>query len=107
MCSNGAIFARECTPSPDGAVIAFDREECPPGWRPHDASAGLFLVGVGSNPAHPDLDFPFGVRGGSPGQDSELRRFADTPSGPGLFVHTEETDNLPPYIALRFCTPGD
>lgn len=58
VCANGAIFADTCehrhahSHLPNGAIIAFDLEECPRGWTQHDGAQGRFIVGTGRHTEH-------------------------------------------------------
>ena len=63
MCGNGEIFpTTDCKPAtspptattlPQGAIVAFNREEeCPPGWQEYKDGEGRFIVGVGRHTLH-------------------------------------------------------
>ena len=99
-------------PVPNDAVVAFDREKgCPDGWRPHAESAGLFIVGVQNSPREGDPAIPFRRGAGSykqPSESQKLAALADVANTDDVHVlQPGEMDNMPPYIALWFCTPGD
>ena len=143
VCPNGAVFAKSCSPiavdMPDGAVVAFDRQECPSGWREFDDAEGRFIVGTGR---HSEFD-RYGVEltelqledmGGdrthrlsiaempahthrytfSSGQNSpDHVDFSDNEFGMKDRPMEETTpagddqphNNMPPFVALRFCAP--
>lgn len=62
-CPNGAIFAKSCdSPAvtveiPDHAVVAFNRAECPTGWRDYRDASGRFIVGIGRHSQHDQYGF--------------------------------------------------
>ena len=90
---------------PRGAVVAFDLEgECPAGWRRHDNSAGRFIVGAITNPPDEDPKIGFDSRAGRYSHPTEVVMAADRESGVSV---PADPDNMPPYIALQFCTPGN
>ena len=105
------------TPVPPGAVVAFDLEKCPDGWRPHVYAAGRVIVGVQDRPAQGDLRIGLGDLKGSYEHDlseptplhSDYTRGppSSIPGGPqGIpWLLKDRIDNMPPYIGLRFCTP--
>lgn len=107
VCANGAIFAKRCVNFPADAVLAFEAERCPKGWRLHANSAGRFIVGVASDPPAGEARVSLSERAGS--QEAGVLVLATASEGPQAVVSlgTDPKDRMPPYIALRFCTPGN
>ena len=109
QCADGSLFAKTCDPPsfPEGAVVAFEQEECPQGWREHDDSAGRFIIGVELNPPDDEPVLHLGMRDGAPRTESLLDGlgFVSLDGGGSYSVYTDRPESLPPYIALRFCTP--
>ena len=75
VCGDGSIFSKSCDPItavdlPTGAVVAFDTENCPPGWTEYQEANGRFVVGVGFDSQHNKYgnaveDKTLGATGGS------------------------------------------
>ena len=107
VCANGAIFAKRCVNFPADAVLAFEAERCPKGWRLHANSAGRFIIGVASDPPAGEAGVSLSERAGS--QEAGVLVLATASEGPPAVVilGTDPKDRMPPYIALRFCTPGN
>ena len=107
VCADGAIFAKRCVNFPVDAVLAFEAERCPKGWRLHSNSAGRFIVGVASDPPAGAERVSLNERAGS--HDAGVLVLATASEGSPAVVSlgTHPKDRLPPYIALRFCTPGN
>ncbi len=108
VCADGAIFAKRCVVNfPADAVLAFEAKKCPKGWRLHAKSAGRFIIGVASDPPAGETRVPLSERAGS--QEAEVLVLATASDGPPAVVilGTDPKDRMPPYIALRFCTPGN
>ena len=106
VCANGAIFAKQCVNFPADAVLAFEAERCPKGWRLHANSAGRFIIGVASDPPAGETRISLTERAGS--QEAEVLVLATASDGTSAVVvlGTDPKDRMPPYIALRFCTPN-
>ena len=105
---------------PPNAVVAFEMDGCPPGWRRHADSAGRVVLGVSEQP--PAGEPVVGLRDRAGGASRELPPIVDTSSsaisgsGGGEMAHItlsggiDETSgrvtvNMPPYIGLSYCTP--
>ena len=133
VCSDGSIFSKSCSVEhfPQHAVVAFNQEEegCPPGWAAYDEAEGRFILGSGRR----DGDFKVGATGGkrsvkleidhlpshqheipSRGRDSrgQVNGLQATDGGEYGGRHARLTavegkgmahENMPPYIALRWC----
>lgn len=86
---------------PAGALMAFDRAECPSGWTEHVALQGRFLVGRGtftepSNP--PNLTAASGNEQFDPGETGGWASRLSVQSAASVRVN-----NLPPYAAYLYC----
>ena len=117
---------------PAGAVVAFDLDRCPDGWAVHDDAAGRFVVGVGGEYGLGDTGGLAEVVLKIEQMPSHLhrnpvRRDGDAPPAPYRLEtagqgaayggrHNRPTEavgggqphnNMPPYVALRFCTKVD
>ena len=113
----GAVALWLWTPVPSGAVVAFDLEECPDGWRRYVNADGRVIVGVQNQPASGERHISIRDRGGFLQHDlseptplhSDYTRGppSSTPEGPqGIpWLLKDRIDNMPPYIGLWFCTP--
>ena len=107
VCADGAIFAKRCVNFPADAVLAFEAVRCPKGWRLHANSAGRFIVGVATDPPAGEARVLLNERAGS--QEAGVLVLATGSEGSPAVVNlgTDPKDRMPPYIALRFCTPGN
>ena len=118
---------------PAGAVVAFDLDRCPDGWVIHDDAAGRFVIGTGGVPQLGRGDIGGRARvvltinemPAHSHQNPVLSTTGDSASyrlreggGPATFggEHARPTqvvggdqphENMPPYVALRFCTKVD
>ncbi|WP_298983106.1 hypothetical protein [uncultured Roseibium sp.] len=102
--------------TPPSAVLPFNSDRCPEGWREFEPAAGRFIVGTGTS-------FALGEQGGrldipsdgnhrhsrgeqiahNFGDDNADNNFVTAHAG----AHNHGGQNVPPYIALRYCQrPG-
>ena len=95
---------------PKGAIIAFERNECPDGWEPYPAARGRFLLGA--NGDLPDKEgnlspIDVGDTGGNwvhghrlVRPDRRVYRRADDDCCDNVVANEV---SVPPYIGVLFC----
>ena len=93
-----------------GAIIPFAAPACPGGWSEHTQASGRFLIGaskerpqgdVGGALRHAHTGWTTTAHGNKKVGDSN-----DTPMTPESHQHqytTDESEHVPPYVAVIFC----
>ena len=104
---------------PEGAIIAFDADRCPPdGWSEYRRATGRVLLGLGIiETANKEYDLRAGDIGGQI-EHSHTGRTSSTSNNPRkdddssdghvapIHSHSVTTDiqeNFPPFVAVIFC----
>ena len=101
--------------TPAGAVMAFNRDDCPAGWKRLEEANGRVIVGMAPDlargakggrrdiPADGSHEHPVRAGhapgGGRFGNDNADDHWATGPAG----QHAHGGDNMPPYLALLYC----
>lgn len=95
----GFYFTSNQAPNLDGAVVAFSRESCPPGWSRFDPAAGRMILGAGKGPTLSERNH--GDTGGGEPSQRELPRLPDVapPSTSDGIINPIEPDYIPPLVS--------